>query len=933
MADRTVSVSLVAKVQGFVAGVGTASRAAKQFGGELDKLGQASPKRFNDIATALGAAGVGLLGIAAYAAKTAAAFDKQMSHVGAVADASAAQLGQLRSAALEAGKATSFSASEAAKAEEELAKAGISTTNILGGGLKGALSLAAAGSLDLAEAADIAAKAMNTFQLSGADVGHIADVLSAAANKSATDVHEMGEALKMGGLAAKNSGLSLEDTVGTLSAFADRALVGSDAGTSLKTMLQFLANPSLKAAAAMKELGISVYDQQGSFVGVTKLADTLQQKLGTLTQEQRNAALATIFGSDATRAATVLYELGSSGMQKYIDAVDDQGAAQETAAKKTDNLAGDLERLKGTIETLAIEAGSGANGGLRSLVQALDGIATGFSNLPGPVQSSLVVLSGVAGAALLATAGFVKARQTTSDFMTALRDMGPAGEKAAGALGKFSSVAGKLSLVGIAAFGVYEGFKAFGDWVSSFSDPVAVDIDKMTESLRGFASTGRAAGELARAFGADMSGVARDLEKIATSNAAAAAHAEQVKKYGQLANGPVGRGAQGGSGFKSDLSGQARADVAGLDKALADMASNGGATQAKVALERLRVQGNLTAEQFQLLVAQLPQYSAAASAAATSNTGLAKGFGEAADNAVTLQKGLLDAVNAGQKLTDVFNQLNGANLNLSDAEIAAEAATRNLHDALDKSNGSLDIMNEKGAAAQSALNDLARKGAEAAQAMYEQTGSVDQAAAEFEKYRGKLIEVLMQSGRTRAEAEKLANQYMQMPPVIATRIELYGSDDAERQIQAVKDALNRLPGTKTITITAREQLPAGMSVGYLLHHAQGGVVDYFAGGGLKEFHQAQIAPAGSMRVWGEAETGGEGYIPLSYAKRNQALATMGAINRRFGSPLGGGGQPAAVTVTLVGGDAATRALLKEVRAMVRTDFGGNVQQALGQRSR
>lgn len=929
MADRTVSVSLVAKVQGFVAGVGTASRAAKQFGGELDKLGQSSPKKFNDITMALAGAGVGLLAIAGYAAKTAASFDKQMSHVGAVAEATAGQLGQLRSAALQAGKDTSFSATEAAKAEEELAKAGISTTNILGGGLKGALALAAAGSLDLAEAADIAAKAMNTFGLSGGDVGHIADVLSASANKSATDVHEMGEALKMGGLAARNSGLSLEQTVGVLSAFADRALVGSDAGTSLKTMLQFLANPTDKASAAMRELGISVYDQQGKFVGVTKLADILQQKLGTLSEQQRNAALATIFGSDATRAATVLYELGSSGVQKYIDAVDDQGAAQETAAAKTDNLAGDLERLRGTVETLAIEAGSGANGGLRDLVKVLDWLATRFLDLPGAVQTGSVLLAGIGGSALLATAGFLKARQTVSEFMIALEGMGPKGEKAATALGKIGKVGGAVGLVALAVVGVYEGMKAFGNWADAQSEPVSRDIDKMSDSLQRFANTGRAAGELAKAFGQDMSGLAKDLDRIAKSNLDVDAYKHRN------ANKPIigGRGANPDAlGPGPDFAKQQREDVAALDKSLANMANNGGATQAKLALERLRTEGQLTNAQFDQLIAQLPQYTAAAQGAAASNTGLANGFGDAADNAGTLERGLLDAVNAGQKLTDVFNQLNGANLNLSDAEIAAESATRGLQAALKDSKGSLDLTTEAGGKAQSALNDLARKGAEAAQAMYEQTGSVDKASAEFEKYRAKLIQVLVDSGRTRAEAEALANQYMQMPPVVATRVQLYGAESAQGQVQALKDSLNRIPGTKTITISVREQLPPGISQGYLLHNAAGGTVDYFGNGG--EWHGAQIAPAGSMRVWAEPETGGEGYIPLSAAKRNAAIGTMAAINRRFGNPLGaGGGMPGSIQLVLTGGDASTQALLRTLRTEVRTSWGGNVQMALGGTSR
>src|SRR4051794_39642746 len=115
MADRTVSVSLVAKVQGYVAGIGVAAKATQQFGGELERLGKDSPKRLHDITQAMGGTGLALLAIGGYAAKAAADFDKQMSHVDSVAQTSAGQLDQLRAAALKAGKETSFSATEAAK--------------------------------------------------------------------------------------------------------------------------------------------------------------------------------------------------------------------------------------------------------------------------------------------------------------------------------------------------------------------------------------------------------------------------------------------------------------------------------------------------------------------------------------------------------------------------------------------------------------------------------------------------------------------------------------------------------------------------------------------------------------------------------------------------------------------------------------------------
>src|SRR5262249_3626685 len=111
----------------------------------------------------------------AIAAAAAAKFDKSLSNVRAVTGASAAQMKQLRAAALEAGKTTSFTATQAADAEAELARAGVSVADITGGALKGTLALAASGQMDLADSAVIAAQAMNTFGLKGKDVTHIAD--------------------------------------------------------------------------------------------------------------------------------------------------------------------------------------------------------------------------------------------------------------------------------------------------------------------------------------------------------------------------------------------------------------------------------------------------------------------------------------------------------------------------------------------------------------------------------------------------------------------------------------------------------------------------------------------------------------------------------------------------------------------------------------
>lgn len=357
-----------------------ASNAGRSLMGGLGNVGKTV---MTDLASGAKAAAIGIGAIGIAAVGTAAHFNKAMSGVGAVAGATASQLDGLREAALKAGADTSFSASQAADAEAELARAGVSVADITGGALIGSLGLAAAGQLDLADAATISAQAMNTFGLGGKDVGHIADVFAAGANKSAADVHQLGDALRQSGLVAAQYGLSLETTVGALSAFHDKALIGSDAGTSFKAMLQRLTPQGAPAAAAMKEIGFSAFDANGKFVGLADVAQQLQDGLKNLNDEQRASALTTIFGSDAVRAATVLYGLGAKGVNDYTAAVDDQGAAAEVAAKQLDNLSGDIEVIKGSVETALIRLGDLGDDAFRGTVQGANDVVNAFNDFAG----------------------------------------------------------------------------------------------------------------------------------------------------------------------------------------------------------------------------------------------------------------------------------------------------------------------------------------------------------------------------------------------------------------------------------------------------------------------------------------------------------------------------------------------------------------------
>ncbi|WP_344013933.1 phage tail tape measure protein, partial [Microbacterium natoriense] len=304
MAERVVRVRLSATIDDYKKGMLEAAQATRTVGTEAEKLAQTrqAMQLIGAAGVAMGAALAAGIGVAV---SKFIEFDAAMSDVEAATHESAENMDLLRQAALDAGAATVFSATEAANAIEEMGKAGVSTKDILGGGLAGALDLAAAGGLGVADAAGIAATALKVFSLEGSDMSHVADLLAAGAGKAMGDVTDLSAALAQGGQVAAATGLSIEETTASLAAFASQGLLGSDAGTSFKTMLQRLTPQSAEAQKKMDELGVSAYDASGNFIGMAEFAGNLQDALRDLTPEQRNAALSVMFGSDAVRAANV----------------------------------------------------------------------------------------------------------------------------------------------------------------------------------------------------------------------------------------------------------------------------------------------------------------------------------------------------------------------------------------------------------------------------------------------------------------------------------------------------------------------------------------------------------------------------------------------------------------------------------------------------
>lgn len=405
-----------------LSGVTTAAAGLNTFKGNAEKASVSAKNMvpaLSAVSTAATIAGAAIVAGFGLAVKVAADFEFQMSAVQAVSGATAEEMDLISEAALRIGKDTSFSASEAGLAIEELVKAGISVTDVLNGAADATVALAAAGGVDLPTAATIAANAMNQFGLAAEDLVHVTDQIAGVANASAIDMEQFAYSMSQVGAVAKLAGLSFDDTALAIAAMGNAGIVGSDAGTSLKQVLLNLNPVTDKQRDLMKQLGIvtedgsnAFYDQEGRLKSLADISQVLQDSLSGMTDQQKQMTLETLFGSDAIRGAAILAKEGAAGFDELAASVSKVSAA-DVAAQRLNNLNGQIEQLKGSIETIAIRIGDSLMPVIKDLAKFANDLAGKFIEMDDKTVRLIASIGLAVGAGLLLFGIFGKVAQTT----------------------------------------------------------------------------------------------------------------------------------------------------------------------------------------------------------------------------------------------------------------------------------------------------------------------------------------------------------------------------------------------------------------------------------------------------------------------------------------------------------------------------------------
>lgn len=539
-------------------GMRATDRAARELRGSIGAISAELPA-LQRVARFMGTAALagGVVAFGRSALSAGREFQAMMQRVEAATKASPGQIAQLSAAAKELGATTAFTATQSAEAIEVLAKNGLDVTSILDGALVSSVSLAGALGAEVAPAADLVTDLMQQFGLEASKLPEIVDRVTGAAFTSKFGFDDLRLAIAQAGGVAGATGVEIDEFLTVLSATASSFASGSDAGTSFKAFLQRLTPESAKAAGVMKDLGLEFFDAQGNMRSMAEIAQELQDGLAGLSDEARNDALKTVFGTDAIRTAAALAKQGAAGIRELSGAIGEI-SAQEQAEVRLRGLDGALKELAAAWEALNLEAAE--NGGLdlaesavRRVTEALRYLTENFAEVEEVVErvANALTVYLVGRGMSLVVAKAVATRAALIEIAGAATGVGTAASRAAGPLARMGLAARALTgvLGGPLSLAITAGsLIAFGidtDTAADAVDRAEAAATRAATALDAYQQASKRAAEEQKTLGGEVS---EATEKMLTQSRAALeqARADLERSYAEA------RGAMSGSFWDGD---------------------------------------------------------------------------------------------------------------------------------------------------------------------------------------------------------------------------------------------------------------------------------------------------------------------------------------------------------------------------------------------
>ena len=297
------------------------------------------------------------------------------------------------------GEKTKFSASESAEALKYMAMAGWKTNDMLDG-LEGIMNLAAASGEDLGTTSDIVTDALTAFGLTASDSGHFADILATAASNANTNVSMMGETFKYCAPVAGALGFSAEDTAEAIGLMANAGIKSSQAGTSLRTIMNQLSSDIEISGEKIGDVTIATTNADGSMRNLKDILADCRVAFNGLSESEQTANAKAIFGMEAMSGFLSLMNAAPADIEKLEGAISScDGVTQQMADTMNDNLTGQITLLKSQLEGLAIQFTDLIMPYLRQGVEWLSKLCDWIAGLDDGSKKMMIGMTGILAAA------------------------------------------------------------------------------------------------------------------------------------------------------------------------------------------------------------------------------------------------------------------------------------------------------------------------------------------------------------------------------------------------------------------------------------------------------------------------------------------------------------------------------------------------------
>lgn len=506
---------IILDTSGFISGLNNsinslesfATKVSATFGGALQAAGQAI-ENFGASIDKYISAPIRDFGKTAF--NEMADFEDAMNRAGVIMGANGGEMDKLRDKAIEMGRVTKFSGTQAAEAYGYMGMAGWKSEEAIAG-LEGVMNLAAASGENLGTVTDIVTDALTALKMDADETSRFVDVLAQASLNSNTNVGIMGESFKYAASLAGELGYNCEDLGIAFGLMANQGIKGSQAGTAFRSAMMQMMKPTADVQEVMDKYNISLFNLDGTAKPLIQLMGEMRDSFKDVDQQTKVTDLTILGGARGFQFLSTIVGQADESYNKFVDTMSNsQGTAKETADKMQQSFKGQLEILKGVFSTFMLQFEKKVLPIFTKIVENVSEVITKFSNLDEGTQEIIItvgLMAAAIGPLITAIGGIITVIGTAlvsiglmvSTFTTLGALVGVTG-------GTFAAFAAAV----IAAFGIIMAGIAL--LAGAFADLVINNNDFKSKLLANFDDVKKAAQELGKKIGEilDVMGIKHD---------------------------------------------------------------------------------------------------------------------------------------------------------------------------------------------------------------------------------------------------------------------------------------------------------------------------------------------------------------------------------------------------------------------------------------